>query len=58
MKIKMKCDAHHRISSAVSQSYRAGREYLVPKAIGDALIKRDVAEAVNDSKKPSGEKES
>lgn len=52
MKIKMKGDAHHRISSAVTQSFRAGRQYSVPRATGDALIKRGVAEAVTKDTKP------
>ncbi|ETX26601.1 hypothetical protein [Roseivivax isoporae] len=50
MKIKMKCDAHHRISSSTSQHFRAGREYSVPKATGEALITRQVAEAVPGTK--------
>lgn len=56
MKIMMKSDAHHRISSAVTQSFKAGKEYSVPKATGEALIKREVAEAAA-AKEPSSEKE-
>lgn len=55
MKIKMNSDANHRISSAVSQSFGAGREYSVPKATGEALIKRKVAVPVT-AKEPSSEK--
>jgi len=50
MKIKMKVDAHHRISSGVSQAYLAGREYQVPQGIGDALVNRGVAEAIGGKK--------
>ena len=53
MKIKMKDDAHHRISSAVTQSFAAGREYSVPKATGDALIKRGVAALAAKETQPS-----
>ncbi|QEW26736.1 hypothetical protein [Roseovarius indicus] len=56
MKIKMNSDAHHRISSAVTQSFKAGQTYSVPKATGNALIKRKVAEMAT-AKEPSSEKE-
>lgn len=56
MKIKMIEDAHHRISSAVTQHYKAGQTYAVPQAIGDALVAREVAEVIG-GKKPSTEKE-
>ena len=57
MKIKMKQDADHRISSAVTQSFKADRQYSVPKATGEVLIKqRKVAEAVT-ANEPSSEKE-
>lgn len=52
MKIRVLEDAHHRIDGARSQSFRAkgGKDgkgiYEVPKATGDALIKRKVAEAI------------
>ena len=46
MKVKMKRDAHHRISAALSQHYRDGGEYTVPKAIGQALIEQGAAEPV------------
>lgn len=56
MKIKMTCDASHRISSALSQSFKAGRRYSVPQETGEALIKRGVADAVQ-TKRPKSEKE-
>ena len=56
MKIRMNSDANVRISSAVTQSFKAGKEYSVPKATGEALIKREVAEAAA-AKEPSSEKE-
>ncbi|MEQ8292486.1 MAG: hypothetical protein RIA08_09785 [Roseovarius sp.] len=56
MKVRMKKDANHRISSAITQSFKADREYSVPKATGNALVKRDVAETVVEQK-PSSEKE-
>ncbi|MEQ9241240.1 hypothetical protein [Roseovarius indicus] len=52
----MKKDADHRISSAVTQSFKAEHDYSVPKATGNALIKRDVAEDAAKTN-PSGDKE-
>jgi hypothetical protein len=45
MKIKMTKDAHHRISSGNSLSYKKGSIYDVPQEIGKALIERKVAVA-------------
>ena len=56
MKIKITRDAHHRISSAKSQTFKAGSEVSVPLATGEALVKRGVAEVIG-NKKPSSEKE-
>lgn len=50
MKIRMLCDADHRVSSALSQAFRAEAEVSVPKATAAALIARGVAEEVQ---KPS-----
>lgn len=58
MKIKMKVDADHRISSAKSQAFKAGRSYDVPASTANALIDRGVADAaVASSDKPSKTKE-
>ncbi|WP_417701946.1 hypothetical protein [Pseudophaeobacter sp.] len=51
MKIKILNDAHHRINSGSSQSFRAGSEVDVPKATADALIEAGKAEAVTASPK-------
>jgi len=56
MKIKLKQDAHHRISSSKSQSFKAGSEASVPQATADALVARGVAEVIG-GKKPSTQKE-
>jgi hypothetical protein len=56
MKIKIIKDAHHRISSSRSQSFKAGSEVSVPKATAEALIEQSVAEMIDD-KKPSSTKE-
>jgi len=53
MKIKIKQDAHHRISSAKSQSFKAGSEVSVPQATADALVERGVAEVIGDKKSSS-----
>jgi hypothetical protein len=50
MKIRILRDAHHRISSGLSQSFKAESEPNVPKATANALIRRGVAKAI---KKPS-----
>lgn len=55
MKIKIKQDAHHRISSAKSQWFKAGSEVSVPQATAEALVERGVAEVIGD-KKPSSAK--
>ena len=55
MKIKITKDAHHRISSSKSQTFRAGSEVSVPQATAEALVKRGVAEVIGD-KKPSSAK--
>lgn len=51
MKIKIIQDAHHRISSAKSQSFTAGSEVSVPQETADALVARGVAEVIG-VKKP------
>lgn len=56
MKIKVLQDAHHRITSGVSQSFRAGTEVSVPQATAEALVARGVAEVIG-GKKPSTAKE-
>lgn len=56
MKIKVTSDAHHSITSGLSQSFAAGRQYNVPKATAMALIDRDVAEQIGGTK-PAIEKE-
>ncbi|MGQ3486118.1 hypothetical protein [Roseovarius pacificus] len=56
MKIRIKADAHHRISSGRSQSFHAGTEVSVPKATADALVARGVAEVIG-GEKPSTEEE-
>lgn len=56
MKIKINQDAHHRISSGKSQSFRSGTEVSVPRATAEALVARGVAEVIG-GKKPSTEKE-
>ena len=55
MKIKIKRDAHHRISSSTSQSFKAGSEVSVPQATAEALVEQGVAEVIGD-KKPSSAK--
>ena len=55
MKIKMSSDADHRISSAVTQSFKADRTYPVRQETAEALVARGVAEVIG--KKPSTEKE-
>ena len=55
MKIKIKRDAHHRISSSKSQSFTAGSEVSVPQATAEALVERGVAEVIGD-KEPSSAK--
>lgn len=50
MKIRMLCDADHRVSSGVSQAYRATAVYSLPRATAEALIARGVAEEIQ---KPS-----
>lgn len=56
MKIKMTDDAHHRISSGSSLSYKKGGIYDVPQEIGKALIDRKVAVAAPSDAK-TGNKE-
>lgn len=56
MKIKMKADVHHRISSGRSQHFKAGTQVSVPEATAEALVERGVAELIG-GKKPSTEKE-
>jgi uncharacterized protein YabE (DUF348 family) len=51
MKIRILTDAHHRISSGRSQSFKAGREINVPKATAEKLIADGKAEAVKPSTK-------
>ena len=55
MKIKIKRDAHHRISSSKSQSFKAGSEVSAPQATAEALVEQGMAEVICD-KKPSSAK--
>ncbi|PZX19818.1 hypothetical protein LX81_00281 [Palleronia aestuarii] len=55
MKIIMKKDDYHRISSALSQSFKAGEEYDLPQGTANALIERGSAAAA--SKNTSSEKD-
>lgn len=55
MEVKIIKDAHHRISSAKSQAFKAGTTVSVPQATADALVSRGVAELIG-GKKPSTEK--
>lgn len=50
MKVRILTDAHHRVSSGLSQAFREGSEPDVPKETADALIARGVAEKIT---KPS-----
>nr|WP_296429714.1 hypothetical protein [Roseovarius sp. BRH_c41] len=56
MKIRVIQDAHHRISSGLSQSFKAGTEVSVPQATAEVLVARGVAEVIG-GKKPSNAKE-
>jgi len=51
MKIRILDDAHHRISSGLSQSFSADSEVNVPKATAKKLIADGKAEAVKPSTK-------
>lgn len=53
MKVRITQDAHHRVSSAVSQAFRAQTEANVPRATAAALIARGVAEAITEAKPSS-----
>lgn len=56
MKIRIIRDAHHRISSGLSQAFKAGSEVSVPQATAEALVERGVAEVIGGNT-PSTEKE-
>lgn len=56
MKIRIKRDAHHRISASKSQSFKADSEVSVPQATADVLVARGDAEVIG-GKKPSTKKE-
>lgn len=56
MKIRILQDADHRISSALSQSFKAGSEVSVPRATAEVLVARGVAEVIG-GKKPAPAKE-
>ncbi|MEX5600700.1 hypothetical protein [Pseudophaeobacter sp. C1-32P7] len=49
MKIKILTDCHHRISSALSQSFSANSVVDVPKKTAEALIERKVAETTTET---------
>ena len=51
MKIKILTDTHHRVSSAISQGFKAGGEPNLPKSTAEALIAKGDAEAINSSDK-------
>lgn len=46
MRITILRDCGHRITSGLSLQFRAGSQVSVPRAIGEALVGRGVAEAV------------
>lgn len=52
-------DCHHRISSARSQTFRAGSEVDVPRATAEALISAGRAKKITakNSEKPSQSEE-
>ena len=55
MKIQVTADVHYRITSGVSVAYRPG-VHTVPKAVGDALVKRGFAEVVRKTPRPEKER--
>lgn len=55
MKIRIKTDTHHRVSSGLSQAFKAGSEINVPKAIAEALVERGVAEVIGEKQSDKGE---
>jgi len=58
MQIRVTRDHDHRVSAGKIMAFKAGPDVLdVPKAIGDALIKAEVAEAAPKSKPTTSAKE-
>jgi len=49
MKIRILKNTHHRVSSAISQGFKAGGEPNLPKSTAEALIAKGDAEAINPS---------
>lgn len=47
MKVRILENCDHRISSGISQHFTAGSTVSVPRGVGDALVIRGVAEAVD-----------
>lgn len=50
MKIKILHHTHHRVSSGMSQAFKAGTKINLPKTVAEELIARNLAAPDTDTK--------